>query len=113
MVSIQDPSVYELTVVTDNGCIERALVNVLVDKSADLFIPNVFSPDTNGENEIFMIYADLRNIREIQSFEVFDRWGEKVFEQYNFQPNDPVHGWDGTLRGKNSILLFLFIMPKL
>ena len=46
-----------------------------------------------------MIYANTRNIKEIQSFEVFDRWGEKVFTQYNFQPNDPVHGWDGTLRG--------------
>ena len=99
LVTIQDPYVYELTVETNNGCTERAFVNVLVDKSADLFIPNVFSPNTDGENEIFMIYADMRNIKEIQSFEVFDRWGEKVFTQYNFQPNDPVHGWDGTLRG--------------
>ena len=99
LVTIQDPSVYELTVETNNGCTERAFVNVLVDKSADLFIPNVFSPNTDGENEVFMIYADIRNIKEIQSFEVFDRWGEKVFTRYNFQPNDPVHGWDGTLRG--------------
>ena len=100
IVSIQDPTIYELTVETTNGCIERTFVNVLVDKSADLFIPNIFSPNTDGENEIFMIYANSRNINEIQSFEVFDRWGEKVFEQFNFQPNDPVHGWDGTLRGE-------------
>lgn len=101
VVSIQDPTIYELTVETTNGCIERTFVNVLVDKSADLFIPNIFSPNTDGENEIFMIYANMRNIKEIQSFEVFDRWGEKVFEQFNFQPNDPVHGWDGTLRGED------------
>ena len=98
-VTIQDPSVYELTVVTNNGCSERAFVNVLVDKSVDLFIPNIFSPNIDSANDIFMIYADTRNIKEIQSFEVFDRWGEKVFTQYNFQPNDPVHGWDGTLNG--------------
>ena len=47
-----------------------------------------------------MIFADTRNIEQIKTFEVFDRWGEKVFEQYNFQPNDPAHGWDGTIRGK-------------
>jgi gliding motility-associated-like protein len=100
LVTIQDPSIYELTVITNNGCSERAFVNVLVDKSADLFIPNIFSPNTDSENEIFMIYANMRNIREVQSFEIFDRWGEKVFTQYNFQPNDPAHGWDGTLRGE-------------
>jgi gliding motility-associated-like protein len=99
IVSIQDPSIYALTVVTENGCEERAFVNVLVDKSTDIFIPNIFSPNSDGENEIFMIYANTRNIKQIQTFEVFDRWGEKVFEQFNFQPNDPVHGWDGTLRG--------------
>lgn len=99
LVTIQDPSVYELTVVTNNGCSERAFVNVLVDKSVDLYIPNIFSPNSDNTNDVFMIYANTRNIKEIQSFEVFDRWGEKVFTQYNFQPNDPVHGWDGTLRG--------------
>ena len=30
---------------------------------------------------------------------IFDRWGDMVFQHYNFQPNDPVHGWDGTHNG--------------
>ena len=37
---------------------------------------------------------------EIKSFLVFNRWGETVFERYNFQPNDPSLGWDGRFRGQ-------------
>ena len=47
-----------------------------------------------------LIFADGDQVLEIKSFRVFDRWGSMVFEDYNFQPNDPSHGWDGTNKGK-------------
>ena len=100
IVTVLESSVFELTVANTQGCEVRTFVNVLVDKTPKIYIPNAFSPDSDGENEVFMIFADTRNIEQIKTFEVFDRWGEKVFEQYNFQPNDPAHGWDGTIRGK-------------
>ena len=31
---------------------------------------------------------------------IYDRWGEKIFEQRNFVANDPLFGWDGTYKGK-------------
>ena len=46
------------------------------------------------------VFAKEINIREIQNFNIFDRWGEHVFSANNFQPNDPTINWDGTLQGK-------------
>ena len=31
---------------------------------------------------------------------IFNRWGELVYDVYNFPPNDPQFGWDGTHRGE-------------
>lgn len=36
----------------------------------------------------------------IRSLLLFNRWGETVYEGYNFPPNDPVYGWDGSFRGQ-------------
>ena len=47
-----------------------------------------------------MIFADIKNIEAVKEFKVYDRWGEMVHEYYNFLPNDPAHGWDGNLQGK-------------
>ena len=38
-----------------------------------------------------------KDVKEIKAFKIFDRWGELVFEDYDFQPNDPAHSWKGTL----------------
>ena len=32
--------------------------------------------------------------------EIFNRWGDKVYEQLNFAPNDENFGWDGKFRGQ-------------
>ncbi|MBU6340786.1 MAG: gliding motility-associated C-terminal domain-containing protein, partial [Bacteroidetes bacterium] len=38
-------------------------------------------------------------VKNIRSFQIFDRWGEMVFTQKDFQPNNPEIGWDGKLNG--------------
>jgi gliding motility-associated-like protein len=57
-----------------------------------LFIPNAFSPNKDGQNDILFVRGDC--IKAMQ-FDLFDRWGEKVFESEN-QSN----GWDGTYKGE-------------
>ena len=99
-VLVQNSTVYQLEVINNNGCLDRSVVSVFVDRTPRIFIPNSFSPDGDGENEVFMIYADIKNIEIVKTFKVFDRWGELVHEYYNFMPNDPVHGWNGTLKYK-------------
>ena len=57
-----------------------------------LFIPNAFSPNNDGYNDLF--YVRGKNISNFH-FAIFDRWGEKVFESFDI--ND---GWNGTFKGK-------------
>ncbi|MFT5166155.1 MAG: gliding motility-associated-like protein [Saprospiraceae bacterium] len=91
-------SVYSVTVINQNGCSDTEKIILRVQKDRNVFIPNVFSPGNDGLNDIFMIYTGGNHVKEITSFQVFDRWGELVFEDHNFQPNDPTHGWNGKLR---------------
>ena len=64
------------------------------------YIPNAFSPNGDGENEIFRIYPP-KDVSKIRNFKVFDRWGELVFSTQNFLPDDAEHnGWDGKLNGR-------------
>jgi len=37
---------------------------------------------------------------EVEEFYIYDRWGELVYEAYNFEPNDELKGWDGTFKEK-------------
>ena len=92
---------YTVTITNIYGCKVQASITVNVDKSRAIYIPNVFSPGTGNENDIFMIYAgDLSQIKQVNTFLIFDRWGEVVHRAENFMPMDPDQGWDGTFKGK-------------
>jgi gliding motility-associated-like protein len=91
---------YTLTVRDSNGCEASEDIRVYVDRRPVVYVPNAFSPNADGYNDLFMIFAKDESVREVKSFLVFDRWGEKVFEYFNFQPNDPAYGWDGSFRGQ-------------
>ncbi len=90
---------YKLSIENGNGCPVSATIRVRVDERPDVYVPNAFSPNGDGVNDLFMIYARSEAVEKIRSFLVFDRWGESVHEYYNFNPNDPVSGWDGLFRG--------------
>ncbi|MEY3368292.1 MAG: hypothetical protein RI973_1447, partial [Bacteroidota bacterium] len=86
------------TVIDTNGCSASDNVALYVKKEREVFIPNAFSPNGDGTNDIFMIFAG-RDVVKVKSFLVFSRWGEVVFEYRDFLPNDPAFGWDGNFRG--------------
>eukprot|EP00903_Cladosiphon_okamuranus_P000252 g252.t1 len=88
-----------LTVFDDNGCSASDTILIFVDKDRDIFIPTAFSPDENGNNDRFTIYAGDEVVL-VKSLRIFSRWGNMVYENQNFAPNDPNLGWDGTLWGE-------------
>lgn len=90
---------YSVTVFDDNGCRASDQILVIVEKKRQIYIPNGFSPNGDGQNDVFMIFGG-QDVREIKKFMLFNRWGETMFELFNFQPNDPSYGWDGTHRGR-------------
>jgi gliding motility-associated-like protein len=99
IVNTQVSTTYMLDLINASGCSTSISVTVIVDASANVFIANSFTPNADGINEVLMIQADITNIKEVKRFDVYDRWGELLFSQSNFQPNDPQYGWDGTYRG--------------
>jgi gliding motility-associated-like protein len=90
---------YAVTVTNINGCSTTANLTVSVDRRPDVFVPNAFSPNNDGTNDLLLVFAG-RQIAAVRSFLIFDRWGEAVFEVYNFPPNNPAYGWNGYHRGK-------------
>lgn len=90
---------YTVEVRNEGGCKSRdeVTVNVICD-GANVFIPNTFSPNGDGANDIF--YPRGSGLFSIRTFRVFNRWGEVMFEKNECMPNDPTAGWDGTYKGR-------------
>jgi gliding motility-associated-like protein len=89
------------TVVGTNnvGCTDTAMVEVQVIEDLPLYVPNAFTPNGDGVNDGFTIFAGPA-VERVEGLRVFHRWGGLVFENTDFQPNEPGLGWDGTLNGK-------------
>jgi gliding motility-associated-like protein len=67
---------------------------VLYEDCHQLFIPNAFSPNNDGQNDDFML-LDAGDVKNIRRFEIYDRWGSQVFQAVNFKPNDKAFAWSG------------------
>ena len=92
---------YTIQIRTTDGCLVETTIFLRVIEKRDIFIPNAFTPfDNDGKNDLLLVYANERQVTQINRFELFDRWGERVFADFNFQPNDPSHSWDGFHRGR-------------
>lgn len=90
---------YTVQVFNRGGCTaaDQLTVNVLCN-NANLYIPNTFSPNNDGMNDLF--YPRGNGIFTIRQIKIFTRWGEVVFEKNNFNPNDASKAWDGTFKGR-------------
>jgi gliding motility-associated-like protein len=90
---------YTITVINQGGCVSRDEVSIfVVCEEGNLYLPNTFSPNGDGINDVF--YPRGKGIYAVRNLRVFNRWGEVVFSQENFQVNDISKGWDGTVHGK-------------
>jgi len=90
---------YSIVISDVNSCRSSDTTYIYVNGEGKVFVPNVFSPNGDGNNDRMMIFAG-GDVERILEFQIFDRWGELVFQDKNFVPNDPVHGWDGRHKGK-------------
>ncbi len=89
-----DTTVYSVEVVSEDGCVTEDLVTVNVDKRRRVVVPTAFSPNQDGVNDYFGI-AGGPEVSNIRSFQVFSRWGEEIFSEMDFLPNDSKFAWDG------------------
>jgi gliding motility-associated-like protein len=90
---------YTVVVKNKGGCTATDAVKITVAcDDSNLFLPTAFTPNGNTTNEVF--YPSGVGIFRIVSLQIFNRWGELVFQKFNFLPNDKSAGWDGYYKGK-------------
>ncbi|MCW5908051.1 MAG: gliding motility-associated C-terminal domain-containing protein [Chitinophagales bacterium] len=82
---------YTLTVNYLRNCSVSETVRVYVGDGDDFFVPNAFSPNGDGNNDVFEIYGT--GLAAVY-LKIFNRWGEKIFDSGN-----QWQGWDGTYKG--------------
>jgi gliding motility-associated-like protein len=88
---------------SENGitCSNTAQITVDVNGCGKsyIFVPNTFTPNGDGRNDVLMIRTPAAT--KIISFRIFDRWGRIVFEISNGIANQPQFGWNGNdMEGK-------------
>ncbi|GIV22663.1 MAG: gliding motility-associated C-terminal domain-containing protein [Bacteroidia bacterium] len=90
------PGTYTVVLFVQNaqGCSDfYVCTNCIQVLPRRVFLPNAFSPNGDGKNDVFRILPLEEGLR-FTRLEVFDRWGQVVFAA------DNIAEWDG--RGKNS-----------
>lgn len=95
---LQSGAIY-FTAYSSSGCKKEIVHRFRVSKRESIYIPNSFSPNNDGINDIFTIYARPGAVKMIKDFKLFDRWGNLVFEANEFAPNG-LTGWDGKHKGQ-------------
>ena len=93
-----ETTIYIVEMEDSSGCIIEATIELRVERS-DVYVPNAFSPNSDGSNDLFYIQTSNGNLI-IEQLIIADRWGEVVFQANDFAPNDPNFGWDGRLRNE-------------
>jgi gliding motility-associated-like protein len=90
-----DPITGIITVTpTTNGCtgVTQRYVITVRPLSKDIFVPNVFSPNGDGKNDLLRVYGNY--IKKVE-MHIFNQWGQLITTI-----NSTTHGWDGTHKGK-------------
>lgn len=86
-----------LQVVNEWGCSDSTHFTVIVEEETSIYIPNSFTPDGDGLNDVFELFGT--NWRTME-FRVFDRWGGEVF----FSDNPDKH-WNGKMNNTGDRLM--------
>ncbi len=90
---ISSPTTFIVNATDSKGCSGTTSLFVNLFNVDCIYVPNTFTPDANGKNEVFKPLGS--KLKTISIFRIFDRWGNMVFET-----TDVSQGWDGTYKGK-------------
>lgn len=88
-----------LQVVDSFGCVVEVRKAIIVTEGLDVYIPNIFSPNLNGVNDIFKPFLG-REVEGLLIFEVFDRWGNRVYQEYYQEATRNIRGWNGKYKDR-------------
>jgi gliding motility-associated-like protein len=84
---------YPIAMIVQNswGCVDTIIKSITVENGFNVYVPNSFTPNEDGNNDTF--YPKATGVVKYNMI-IYDRWGEKVFET-----NDLSKVWDGKFKG--------------
>lgn len=100
--NVTEDTEYTITISYSEGCEVSLsiLVTVVEPPKIPIYtIPNVFSPNGDGNNDVFYIVPNDVASSQIVSMTIFDRWGNQMYRRENYI-NVIGEGWDGTFNGE-------------
>ena len=96
-ILVKDGGIYSVQVVDTNNCKNSDSANIKKVCDYTVYMPTAFSPNNDGINDILFPLTKIKGII-IERFVIFNRWNQRIFESYNFAPNDKNFGWNGELK---------------
>ena len=92
--AVSKPGIYWVEVNYNNCFKSDTVIFILCEEEVRIWIPNSFTPNGDGLNDVFKI----ETIGEFSNFNmsIYNRWGERIFESSN-----PLKGWNGMYKGNN------------
>jgi gliding motility-associated-like protein len=104
----KNSGIYRVEAINQYGCKAIDETAIEITNYYNIYIPNVFTPNADGNNDEFLVYGT--GITELQ-MEIFDRWGEKLYTS-----NDQLKGWNGSYLDvlcKNDVYVYLIIFKTI
>ena len=88
-----DPGIYPIAMIVTNvwGCSDSIVKTITVDPDFNIYVPNAFTPNADGLNELF--FPVMTGVAKYD-ISIFDRWGALIFKTA-----DPQNKWDGNYKG--------------
>ncbi|RLD22632.1 MAG: hypothetical protein DRI69_00600 [Bacteroidetes bacterium] len=80
------------------GCLASDEITVFVRERGQVYVPNIFSPNSDGVNDFLTLNAHP-GVEFVNFFRIIDRWGNQVFGVENVNPHDEQIAWDGKFNG--------------
>jgi gliding motility-associated-like protein len=101
VVTPQYTTRYELLAKNENFCTDTAIAVVRTHIAKEVFIPDAFTPNKDQLNDVLYVLAGPDAIT-VKDFNIFNRWGQKIFQVQNSVPNNPAFGWNGKVNGTDA-----------
>jgi gliding motility-associated-like protein len=91
-----EPGIYTVQLIASNQglCPDTAIQQIKIKDELVIYVPNTFTPDDDGLNDVFLPILTSFVDPDKYEFEIYDRWGERIF-----YTDEPEQGWDGKYYG--------------
>ena len=88
---------YNLFITIDSLCDLSVDTRVIIARP-DIYIPNVFTPNGDGNNDVFSLFS-TQEVEQIEQVIIANRWGDIIHNKSNFDITDITKSWDGEYKG--------------